>query len=534
MHATLPSFRATPARRTGLIVAAILVAAALAAGAALLQPPRGATGTHRRARRARASRSMPVGGVDSASPRDPSVPSAASVFQGKVIVAGGARRRLLSGRRRQPQRNSPATGENRGGHRPWRRSPITSARRRRRSSCAVGRRLLRARLRLRRARRHGGIGAPARRRRACRGQDPGDAGRLGAAADRADARRPEGEHQEPGAGDRREVGRALRSGGGRTAQRLPGRRHLAFRHEKADAGLRRADGARARPDLHQRRPARLPGRHRSRGADQIDRRAAGALRRTTRQNRRTPDRPVPPDEVRLSVSRLARRLPDRLAVVRGHHQPGDGPRRSAQLRLRQPGRDQRAALGQQEGGDRDARARCAQGRGAGARGALGGTAPRPDGRRGRMVCRACRLRRLPRPPLAAVLPLQGRQGRGHRGRRAAGDQPLARPGDGGHLGDHRLLLPLLVARLAGLGGVRAVLPAADLGRRARSCGHRRDVAAALLAPRANIAKLLAGTESKLGGGKGGGTSAAGGASAAKRRARPSNARAEGPTGSLAS
>lgn len=85
MHATTPSFRAAPARRTGLIFAAILVAAALAAGAALLQPPRGASGTSSSAPESANIATMPVGGVDSATPRDPSVPSAASVFQGKVV-----------------------------------------------------------------------------------------------------------------------------------------------------------------------------------------------------------------------------------------------------------------------------------------------------------------------------------------------------------------------------------------------------------------------------------------------------------------
>ena len=85
MQATSFSHRGPPPRRTGLIAAAILVAAALAAGAALLQSPRGATGTSSPGPESASIATMPVGGVDAATPRDPSVPSAASVFQGKVI-----------------------------------------------------------------------------------------------------------------------------------------------------------------------------------------------------------------------------------------------------------------------------------------------------------------------------------------------------------------------------------------------------------------------------------------------------------------
>ena len=103
-----------------------------------------------------------------------------------------------------------------------------------------------------------------------------------------------------------------------------------------------------------------------------------------------------------------------------------------------------------------------------------------------------------RPPVAGVLPLPGRQGRGHRGRRAAGAEPLARARDAGHLADRRVLLPLLVARVAGGGGLRAVLPAADLGLRADGAVDDRDEPAAVWRHGANIGKLLTGTESKLG------------------------------------
>ncbi len=50
---------------------------------------------------------------------------------------------------------------------------------------------------------------------------------------------------------------------------------------------------------------------------------------------------------------------------------------------------------------------------------------------------------------------------------AARPQSLARPGDARDLAHHRRLLPLFVAGLARRRRVRAVLPAAHLGRRAR-------------------------------------------------------------------
>jgi len=74
MHA-FPSTARIPARRTGLIVVAVLVVAALAAGAALLEPTEP---------RAQAASDPPVVAAPSAAPveplGDPSVPSAAAVF----------------------------------------------------------------------------------------------------------------------------------------------------------------------------------------------------------------------------------------------------------------------------------------------------------------------------------------------------------------------------------------------------------------------------------------------------------------------
>jgi hypothetical protein len=72
-----------------------------------------------------------------------------------------------------------------------------------------------------------GLG-PVRRR-----EDAGHAGPGRQAAAGADARQPQGVHQEPGAPDRRQVGGALQARGGQPAQRLPRGRHLAVRHAAA-------------------------------------------------------------------------------------------------------------------------------------------------------------------------------------------------------------------------------------------------------------------------------------------------------------
>ncbi len=120
----------------------------------------------------------------------------------------------------------------------------------------------RARLRVRRARRHGGVRAPARRARARGGEDARDAGRPGRAAHRADARRQAGEHEEPGPGDRRESRGAVQARGGAAPQRLPGGRHVAVRHPQGDAGLRGSRRAGAAARAAQRRAAGLPGGHR--------------------------------------------------------------------------------------------------------------------------------------------------------------------------------------------------------------------------------------------------------------------------------
>ena len=62
-----------------------------------------------------------------------------------------------------------------------------------------------------------------------------------AAADRADARRPQVSTKNLARADRRQVGRAVQARGGAAPQRLPGRRHLAVRHAQGDAGVRRGD-----------------------------------------------------------------------------------------------------------------------------------------------------------------------------------------------------------------------------------------------------------------------------------------------------
>jgi hypothetical protein len=82
MHATVPSVRVAAERRTGLIVAAILAAAALAAAAVLLEPPMTAAAST--GSQAATAAVLPVGSVgESAVAGDPSVPSAASVFEGQ-------------------------------------------------------------------------------------------------------------------------------------------------------------------------------------------------------------------------------------------------------------------------------------------------------------------------------------------------------------------------------------------------------------------------------------------------------------------
>jgi hypothetical protein len=100
------------------------------------------------------------------------------------------------------------------------------------------RRLHRAPVRIPRTRRRATQRAGAGIRSLHRGEDAGDGGREGAAADRADARQPQGLDQEPGTPDRRQVGRALQARSGQSPQRLPGGRHLALRHAQGNAGVR--------------------------------------------------------------------------------------------------------------------------------------------------------------------------------------------------------------------------------------------------------------------------------------------------------
>ena len=72
-------FRASSPRRTALIAAAV---AALAAGAALLEPPERAPWAASAGPQGAMAATVPVGIVgESAVARDPSVPSAASVFE---------------------------------------------------------------------------------------------------------------------------------------------------------------------------------------------------------------------------------------------------------------------------------------------------------------------------------------------------------------------------------------------------------------------------------------------------------------------
>jgi hypothetical protein len=76
----------TPARRTGLI--ALLTVATLAAAAALLEPGEGSRVATPAAAEAAVGAMVPVGIVGESTPsRDPSVPSAASVFRDRNVQA---------------------------------------------------------------------------------------------------------------------------------------------------------------------------------------------------------------------------------------------------------------------------------------------------------------------------------------------------------------------------------------------------------------------------------------------------------------
>jgi len=88
MQATSSSFRALPRRRTGLILAAIVLAVtALASVAALLDPPKNPSWAKSAGSGSAIGATVPVGIVgDSAVAGDPSVPSAASVFKDKSAL----------------------------------------------------------------------------------------------------------------------------------------------------------------------------------------------------------------------------------------------------------------------------------------------------------------------------------------------------------------------------------------------------------------------------------------------------------------
>ncbi len=82
MQAIPTSFRASPARRTGLIAAAVMAVAALAAAAALREPVERASWATSAGPQGGSAATVPVGIVgESAVAGDPSVPSAASVFE---------------------------------------------------------------------------------------------------------------------------------------------------------------------------------------------------------------------------------------------------------------------------------------------------------------------------------------------------------------------------------------------------------------------------------------------------------------------
>ena len=184
--------------------------------------------------------------------------------------------------------------------------------------------------------------------------------------------------------------------------------------------------------LHQRRPSRLPGGDRARGH------LAGA-----RWPRSPVDCALPGADSLMRCCRAVdrrRRSPTcsarcSFAVVVSRAIGLADPRT---LRLRQSGGDQRAALRQQGRGDPHAARRRRQGLARGLAGAAFGPALRL-GEAGVALSRSrCSSGHL----FPVFLRLQGRQGRGDGRRRAARAQPVAGPGDAGHVGDDRRLLPL--------------------------------------------------------------------------------------------
>ena len=182
---------------------------------------------------------------------------------------------------------------------------------------------------------------------------------------------------------------------------------------------------------------------------------------------------------RRSIPSLASlgRLPGRLAVVRGHRQPHARPADPAAT-AGQPRRHQRAALGQQGRGGGDAGARRAEGPAAGARGAAFGEPYGLGEGTVALVGLAAFLGHL----WPVFFRFQGGKGVAT----AAGVLFGINPGSGlATLATWLIiavLLPLLVAGVDRRRGVRAVLSAADLGRRAGRPGDPGDEPAARLAP----------------------------------------------------
>ena len=249
-----------------------------------------------------------------------------------------------------------------------------------------------------------------------------------AAADRADARRPQGQHQEPGA--RRSApsrsSRASPRWRSATAATWSAAPRRSARARRCRSTSRRAMLALPRICINGGRRGYLVGIDAG-GADRAcsaPSRCSARSSRPRRQNAR--DRRIRSITMRSSIpllAALAAYLIGSLsfAVIVSRAMGLADPRTYGS---RQPRRDQRAALGQQGRGGRDPAARRAQGLRAGARWSQLLRRSATGWARARVALVGAGG--LPRPPVAGVLPLPGRQGRGDRGRRAARHRTVAR------------------------------------------------------------------------------------------------------------
>ncbi len=255
---------------------------------------------------------------------------------------------------------------------------------------------------------------------------------------------------------------------------------------------------RSRHDLSERRAARLSGEHRAVGAD----RTAGARKPCSARASIKMRATLFPTRLNSELTRSNeqsdrrhRRLPDRLDVVRGDREPRDGPRRSALVRLGQPGRDQRAAHRQQAGGD--SHADSATRSRAGCRYGWSCISARASGWTSTAIALASIA-----VFLGHLYPVFFRFQGGKGVATAAGVLLAINPA----LGVATLLTWLIIAFFFALfvaggarrGRVRAVFPGVPVRARPHFAGGRAMSALLIWRHRGNISKLLNGQESRIG------------------------------------